>query len=196
VTTGRIEAFSDGVFAIAITLLVLDLKVPEVDHGLGHALAQEWPRYASYATSFLTIGIIWVNHHAMFDRIVRVDRTLMFVNLLLLMLVSLIPFPTALLSRFLRSGPDQHVAAAVYSGTLLAMGITFFAVWLRASRGRRLIDAALPAPVVSAITRRNIVGQPIYLAALAAAFVSAAASLALCALGALYYVFPGRTIRS
>lgn len=96
----RLEAFSDGVFAVAITLLVLDLRVPRDAQpgGLGHALNDLWPNYASYVVSFFIIGIIWVNHHAMLGFIRRVDRTLLFLNLLLLLFIALIPFPTALLA--------------------------------------------------------------------------------------------------
>jgi uncharacterized membrane protein len=90
----RVEAFSDGVFAIAATLLVLDLAVPRPGGGLLGGLLGQWPQYAAYTTSFITIGIIWVNHHAVIERLARVDRGFMFVNLVLLMFVALIPFPT------------------------------------------------------------------------------------------------------
>ena len=115
--TSRLEAFSDGVFAIAITLLVLELHVPETgDRSLARALAHEWPQFAAYLTSFLIIGIMWVNHHSMFREITRVDRPLLFLNLLLLLWTALLPFPTELIARYLRAGgADAHVAAAVYS---------------------------------------------------------------------------------
>src|SRR5437899_5745321 len=125
---GRLEAFSDGVLAIAITLLVLDLTVPLRNelHGesLALALGHQWPNYCAYAVSFLVIGIIWVNHHAMFAMVARTDRWVLFANLLLLMVVAAIPFPTRLLAEYLTAaGRDAHVAAAVYSATMLAMGI-------------------------------------------------------------------------
>jgi hypothetical protein len=107
-STDRLEAFSDGVFAVAATLLVLNLKVGS--GGLAHALAKQWPHYATYVVSFLTIGIIWLNHHAQFHRIDHPDRTLMVINLFLLMFVTLIPFPTGLLADHLNSGPDGHVS--------------------------------------------------------------------------------------
>src|ERR1044071_3471000 len=97
--TGRIEAFSDGVFAIAITLLVLDLKVPMERHGdreLLTALAQQWPTYLAYVTSFSTILIMWINHHRVFSLIGRADDRLLFYNGLLLLGVSIVPFPTSL----------------------------------------------------------------------------------------------------
>jgi uncharacterized membrane protein len=117
---------------------------------------------------------------------------MLFLNLLLLMSVSVIPFPTALLAHFLRAGSDQHVAAAVYSGTLLVMGMLFFAVWRWASVRHRLIDPEMPDAVVRYLTRRNLAGQGVYVGAFALAFVSAPVSLALCAVSALYYVWPGR----
>ncbi|TML58662.1 MAG: DUF1211 domain-containing protein, partial [Actinobacteria bacterium] len=102
--TTRLETFSDGVFAIAITLLVLLFDVPDVSRGqsLAHALAHQWPSYASYAVSFVTIGIIWVNHHTLFRHIVRVDRVFLFINIGFLMTVAFLPYPTAVVARFIR----------------------------------------------------------------------------------------------
>src|SRR3989442_555420 len=112
--TKRLEAFSDGVFAVAITLLVLDLRDPRGGGDLTHRLLRLWPNYAAYAVSFLVIGIIWVTHHDTFDRLRSVDRQLQFLNLLLLMTVALIPFPTSVLAEHLRDGRDSHPAAVVY----------------------------------------------------------------------------------
>src|SRR5579864_3823202 len=109
-STARLEAFSDGVFAVAATLLVLNLGLSG-GGTLAHQLGHEWPHYATYVVSFLTIGIIWMNHHAQFDRIARADRTLMVLNLVLLMFVTVIPFPTGLLAGHLGGGSDQEVAA-------------------------------------------------------------------------------------
>ena len=129
-STSRTEAFSDGIFAIAATLLVLELKVPQVEPGgLADALLESWPSYATYVVSFLTIGIIWVNHHAVLDRIREVNRPLLFMNLMFLMAVAAIPFPTALLGDYLQAGHDERLAAAVYGGTMSLMGVTFGAIW-------------------------------------------------------------------
>src|ERR687885_2746203 len=126
VSTSRTEAFSDGVFAIAATLLVLELKIPNVEPGgLPEALLESWPSYATYVVSFLAIGIIWVNHHAVMDRIKSVNRPLLFLNLVFLMAVAVIPFPTALLADYLRAGHDERLAAAIYGGTMAGMGINF-----------------------------------------------------------------------
>src|SRR4051812_48848241 len=121
-TKGRLEAFSDGVMAIAITLLTLDLPVPTPEntdgpwHGLWSALGHDWPKLAAYVVSFAIIGIIWVNHHGLMNRVAVIDRTLLFINLLLLLVVAAIPWSTSLFAEFLlEGGTDAHVAAAVFS---------------------------------------------------------------------------------
>jgi uncharacterized membrane protein len=190
--TKRLEAFSDGVFAVAITLLVLDLHDPG-RRDLAHGLGTLWPHYATYVVSFLTIGIIWMNHHTAFDRIERADRTLMVLNLLLLMFVTVIPFPTGLLADHLNGGNDEHVAAAVYSGSLLTMGVSFFCLYLWSSR-RGLFGNWLRDEHIGYIVRRNLAGLVVYAAAVGIAFASAVASLVLCGLVALYYLHPGRPI--
>jgi uncharacterized membrane protein len=126
VSTTRLESFSDGVLAVAITLLVLDITVPPTggDH-LGHKLATEWPHYAAYATSFLTIGIIWVNHHVMISRLRSADHSILMLNLILLLTIGVIPFATALLAEYLKEGQGENLAAAVYGGSFLAMAVAF-----------------------------------------------------------------------
>src|ERR1700674_4137496 len=122
----RAEAFSDGIFAIAATLLVLDLGVPRLEPTLLDGFLHEWPAYAAYATSFLTIGIIWVNHHAVLERLERLDRGMLFLNVVFLLFVALIPFPTKVLAHYLQSGGDYaHVAAAAYGVAMILMGISF-----------------------------------------------------------------------
>src|SRR5207248_1720487 len=117
VTTSRLEAFSDGVFAIAITLLVLEFGVDTATHDLGSQLLHIWPSYLAYVTSFLTIGVIWVNHHALFDFVGRVDRALLFLNTLLLLVIAFTPFPTRLIAEFLREGDNERTAALAYGIT-------------------------------------------------------------------------------
>src|ERR1700682_3751184 len=122
----RAEAYGDGISATAATLLVLDLAVPRPDPTLLDGFLHEWPAYAAYATSFLTIGIIWVNHHAVLERLERVDRGLLFLNVVFLLFVALIPFPTKVLAQYLQSGGDYaHVAAAAYGIAMILMGISF-----------------------------------------------------------------------
>ncbi len=190
--TGRLEAFSDGVFAIAITLLVLDLAVPPLEEserdGLAAALGHEWPSYFAYLVSFLVIGIIWINHHTMLTRIDRVDRPVLFANLALLLTVSVIPFPTRLLAEYLLE-PDAHVAAAVYSATMLVMGMAFSALWLAISRRPGLLRRPLDPATQRSTLYRFGGGQVIYAGAIGLSFVSAIATLALHGALGVYYCF-------
>jgi uncharacterized membrane protein len=197
--TGRVEAFSDGVFAIAITLLVLGLSIPPAgkEHGdLGRLLARAWPSYVAYFVSFLVIGIIWVNHHAMFRLIARADRPLLFINLALLAIVAIIPFPTGLLATYIRHGPvDAHLAAALYSGTMLAMSVAFLALWLWATRaGSGLLHERLDRTAARAAVRRFGAGNLIYAALVGMSFLSAPVTLAFHFIVALYYVFDQLTV--
>jgi uncharacterized membrane protein len=189
----RVEAFSDGVFAIAITLLVLDLAVPPRhetrEGGLAAALGHEWPSYFAYLVSFLIIGIIWVNHHTVFGKVRRVDRLVLFANLALLLIVSAIPFPTHLLAEYLTAGSDSHVAAAVYSATMSAMGLAYSGLWLAITRDERLLHEEVDAATSRGALRRFGIGNVFYLATIGLAFVSAIATLAVHAALALYYSF-------
>ena len=189
--TDRLEAFSDGVFAVAITLLVLDLSVRSPPGQLAHRLLLEWPHYATYVVSFLTVGIIWTNHHRQFELIERADHPLRMLNLLLLMFVTLIPFPTSLLASYLQPPADEEVAAITYSCSLLTMGLAFFATYYWASRAGLFADW-VDASDVRYYRWRNIRGLGVYVAAIAVAFVSAPISLALCGLNAVYFALPGR----
>jgi uncharacterized membrane protein len=192
-STRRLEAFSDGVFAIAITLLVLDLAVPpreeSRDAGLAAALGHQWPAYFAYLVSFLIIGIIWVNHHTMFDKVRLIDRPVLFVNLALLLTISVIPFPTRLLAEYLTAGDDAHLAAAVYSASMLATGLCFAGLWFAITREAGLLHEHIDRAAARATLRRFAVGNVFYLATIGLAFVSAIATLVVHAALALYYVF-------
>jgi uncharacterized membrane protein len=187
----RTEAFSDGVFAIAITLLILDLRVPAGDKGEGltRALAHEWPAYFAYFVSFLVIGIIWVNHHVMFDKVRLVDRPVLFANLGLLLVVSAIPFPTSLLAGYLTAGDDSHVAAAVYSATMVAMSLAYSTLWWVLTRDEKLLDEGLDPRRSRLALRRFSIGGVVYLATVGLSFVSAPLTLAVHGALAVYYCF-------
>jgi uncharacterized membrane protein len=189
VETARLEAFSDGVFAIAITLLVLLFEVPDASEGqsLGHVLAHQWPSYASYVVSFATIGIIWVNHHTLFRHIARVDRVFLFLNVAFLMTVAFIPYPTAVVARYMRTD-DAPAAAVLYGITMTAMAICFNVLWQYAARGYRLLAPDADRREVAGITRSFWPGALVYGTATAVAFASATASVVLYALIALFYV--------
>ena len=186
----RLEAFSDGVFAVAITLLALDLAVEGPGHGsLAHQLGDHWPSFAAYIVSFFTIGITWVNHHALFKTFAKTDRVLAFLNLLLLMFIVAMPFATATMASYLRGGgADAHLAAALYAAVLEGMGLSFAAVFLWSLRGDRRRER-LPAGAARAAVLRFTAGSLVYAVAIALAYASAVAALVLIALVALYYVF-------
>jgi uncharacterized membrane protein len=188
----RVEAFSDGVFAIAITLLVLDIHVPKPGSGtLGHELLAQWPTYAAYVVSFLTIGIIWINHHATFSRLRSVDHSIMIWNLALLLSVGFLPFTTSLMAAYLKEGSGENLAAAIYGGSYLLMGVVF------AGLNRHILlhrPGALKEPIDEAAAHRILhfaaLGVLPYLAATALAFVSPYATMAICAACAIYYSLP------
>jgi uncharacterized membrane protein len=190
--TGRIEAFSDGVFAIAITLLIIEIGVPHVavTESLSWKLVELWPSYLGYAISFLVIGTVWANHHNRFRLISRSDHILLFLNVLFLMCVAFIPFPTALLAEYIREEEHRITAVAVYSGTLAVTAVFFTLLWLYAAGNYRLIDSRVDPSALRAMTRRFVFGMLLYLLAFALAFVSAAASLALIVILALIFVLP------
>jgi uncharacterized membrane protein len=188
--TGRLESFSDGVLAVAITLLSLDLAVRGPGHEtLAHQLTQRWPSFASYVVSFLVIGIIWVNHHSLFSNLATIDRGALFLNLLLLLFVVAIPFATSTLAEYLsEGGSDSHVAAALYALVSLGMGLSFALLFLWSSH-RRLFRIALDARSRRKAFVRFSVGNLAYLMAFGLAFVSAWLTLAIVALVAVYYSF-------
>jgi uncharacterized membrane protein len=188
----RLEAFSDGVFAVAITLLALDLAVagPGAGHAsLAHQLGDHWPSFAAYVISFFTIGIMWVNHHALFKTFAKTDRLLAFLNLLLLMFIVAIPFATATMASYLRvGGTDAHLATALYAAVLEGMGLSFGAVFLWSLHSDRRREP-LRAGAARAAVLRFAVGSLVYLVTIAVAFASAPAALSLIALVSIYYVF-------
>lgn len=188
------EAFSDGVFGIAITLLVLELKTPRVSEIEGKialitALARQWPAYLSYTLSFVTILIMWINHHRMFRHIRRTDHAFLILNGLLLMTVTLVPFPTAVLAEHLGQA-EARTAAGVYSGTFVLIAILFTCVWRYAAREGRLLARGYDRGQTAAITRQYRFGPLLYLLAFLLSFVSAAASVAVCMALALYFALP------
>ena len=191
----RLEAFSDGVFAIATTLLILDVTVPPGSGAhLAHALVKEWPAYLAYATSFLQIAVIWVNHHAMFSKVTYADRRLVFTNSVFLATVAFIPFPTRLLAEYI-AGPDGARTAAVFYGlTFVVLAVVFNLTWRAIATGRRLVRDDVPQADVRAITRSFRPGVPMYAAAMAVAFVSPVASALLYLAIAIFYALPARLV--
>jgi uncharacterized membrane protein len=192
VTKTRLEAFSDGVFAIAITLLVIELHVPELEPGetLARGLGAQWPSYVAYLVSFLTIGVIWLNHHRVFTQVVQVDGPLLVLNLNLLLWTALIPFPTAVVAKYLGQGGEHaQTAVAVYSGVFVLLGLSFGGMFVWITRDDRLLDRLPPPEVVRAARLRFTFGLGVYGIALALSFVWPPLALCLHAAMALYYAF-------
>jgi uncharacterized membrane protein len=188
--TGRLEAFSDGVFAVAITLLILEINVPEGEH-LWHQLKEEWPSFASFFISFWVIGIIWVNHHGLLDHLKRTDRPVLYLNLLVLMTVVFIPFSTALMAEHLKSGADEKVAAVVYALAFLAMGIAFNLFWTYIVKHRRELGVEIPDEEVRRMSVGFMIGSPLYAVAVIVAFISPAVVLIIVGAVAAYYMVAG-----
>jgi uncharacterized membrane protein len=189
--TARMEAFSDGVFAIAATLLVLEIGVGTgADQHLGRALVDLWPSYLAYATSFLIIGIIWVNHHECMACMARVNRTMLFINIVFLMVVAFIPFPTKLVADHLQKS-GEHAAVYAYVITLIAMSVLYNVWWRYARHDRRLIAESVPQSRVDAISRAFDPGAALYLIVLVVAFFSPLASVILTLILAAFYIPAG-----
>src|SRR5512135_586712 len=196
--TVRIEAFSDGVFGIAMTLLVIEIKVPGPElvaaHGLAHALVALWPSYLAFLTSFATILVIWVHHHWVFGLITRNDHSFLYWNGLLLFFVTFVPFPTALLAEYLLH-PQARVAANLYTGTFLGISLAFDALWRHASTRLLSVDATNAKREEAAqVTRQYRFGPPLYFATFGVSFVSEEWSIALCLLLALFFALGGGSI--
>jgi uncharacterized membrane protein len=195
--TARTEAFSDGVLAIAITLLVLEIGVPEVgpDETLTHALLHLWPKYATFAVSFLTIGIMWINHHALFDRVRVVDRRMQTLNLILLLTISFVPFPTAVLGDYVRDGENGSAAGVLYGLNMLLVGFAFLALWLHLLRHAELRTDSFDDNGVRTAIRRTIWGPIVYGLGVVVSLISAPAALILYA-GIAVYFATGRISRA
>jgi len=189
VTSARLETFADGVFAIAATLLVLTVEVPDLgDNSLAHELAKLWPSYVAYAVSFVTIGIIWVNHHTVLQQLRGADRTFLFINVFFLMCIAFIPFPTRLLATYVRTG-DGRAAAVAYGLTLTVTAIFFNLMWRYAiGGGGRLLRRDADPVEVDGITRSYRPGVPMYAGATIVGVFQAEVAAVLFGVIALVYV--------
>jgi uncharacterized membrane protein len=189
----RIEALTDGVFAVAMTLLVLDIKVPEFQESLTAAelaakLFALWPKFLSYTISFVILGVYWVGHHVQLSFIRRADRPLLWINIFFLLWVALVPFSTALLSEY----PKTQLAIGVYGANLIAIGLTLAFHWGYATSGYRHVDPDIHPGLVRAAMVRTLIGPFIYIIAIGLSFLRAEVSLALYALVPVLYILPGR----
>jgi TMEM175 potassium channel family protein len=193
--TGRLEAFSDGVFAIAITLLVLELKVPDLAIAssapaqLGIALLQQWPSYVGLVTSFFTILIMWVHHHAILRNVCRTDAWLHFANGCLLLGITFVPYPTSVLASYLET-PAAKMAAAFYAGTFVFIALCFY-LFIRAAFRKPLLSPSASEEFIAKTCHSYMFGPPAYLLATLAAILDVRLSMALCT---ILWIFWATTI--
>jgi uncharacterized membrane protein len=199
--TVRIEAFSDGVFAIAITLLVLGINVPKLrelgpEGSLLFTLLKQWSHYLAFVTSFITIFSMWVNHHRIFSFIQRTDHPFLYWNGLLLLFITFMPFPTVLLAEYLLH-PENNVAGAIFTGTYVAIAFAFKGLWHHASKNGRLLAQNVDQREIRQITKQYRFGPLLYLVAFALSFVSIGLCIGLCVFLAVFFAFKGwPTLRS
>lgn len=193
--TGRVEAFSDGVFAVAITLLALDLQVPHVQGGspveLARALAHAWPSYLAFVTSFFTVLIIWVSHHSMFKLVQRTNARVLFANGLLLMLTTVVPFSTSLVTEYLRL-PAAKIACAAYGGTFVLISLAYTLLWYGVLHDRALLRPDASEEVIRRTDRNYRVGPPAYALATAGAFVNPYVTVGICTALWIFWAFTAR----
>ena len=196
--TGRVEAFSDGVFAVAITLLVLNIrglpdpqKVLSDSDLLKNILLPQLPTFLAFITSFATIGVMWMNHHRLFTHIKRVDTNLFVLNLLLLLVIVFIPFPTALLASYIIH-PENHYAALLYSATNIMLAVSFYLLWSYASHDNRLLDEKSDKKSVDAITNQYRYGPLFYVITFILSIIYVPASVGAALILAVFFALPGR----
>ena len=187
---GRVEAFSDGVFAVAATLLIFNIQIDKTaPGGLLAALLAAWPKYAAYVASFLTIGVMWMNHHGLFERITHIDRALLFVNLILLMAIVFLPFSTAELGSNILVPGDANTAADLYALNALLIALGFTAVWTYALTHPHLLEPNVDRQAALRAWPRFSVGTVVYLACIPLGQLSPIAVVVVCGALAVYYVF-------
>ena len=191
----RVEAFSDGVFAIAITLLVLTIAQPTKYWILGQQLAHRWPSLAAFVVSFLVIGIMWVNHHSVFSHFERIDRGLFYFNMLLLMTITFLPYPTGVLGEALAQHQSTQTAAVFYGVTMAVNAFAWAGLWLYGSHNRRLLRASFPEAERTLATLLFTIGVVVYALAVGVAFWNAYVFLGVQAAVALYYALDPVTRR-
>ncbi|MEO9011250.1 MAG: TMEM175 family protein [Nakamurella sp.] len=195
---GRVEAFSDGVIAVAITLLVLDLRVPApsdtvMGSGLARRLGEMWPNYLAYVISFLAIGIIWISHHAALQRLKMVDQAVLATNLVLLMCIAVLPFTTSLFATYLNAPDGGHIAAVVYAGSFFVTSAAFFTLqFLIVARRPGLLRESLTARESRRIVGRGLFALPTYLIAALLGLASPYLTLAVCVAAGAFYLVPTR----
>lgn len=193
VSKARIEALTDGIFAIVMTILVLEIAVPPLSHSeaateLPKRLLDLWPVILSYVTSFIILGFFWIGHDSQFHYIMRVNRALLWISIFYLMFIALIPFSTSLLGKY----NDQQISVLIYGVNLIIALCWSYLHWWYATKGHRLVDSNLDPVLITVISRRYLVGIILFLIAIAVSFININVSLLLYLLTPLYYLIPVR----
>lgn len=194
VTTNRLEAFSDGVFAIAITLLIIEIKVPShedlKDQSLMHYVWQQWPKYFAYILSFVMIGIYWANHHYLFKLFKRTDHVFNLLNVFFLMTIAFLPYPTGVLGDFINSTEHEKPAVSFYAFAIWLPAFSWLLMWLYAKNKRRIVDHALTARFIKTLTLQYILSNILYVSAFLVSLMSPMASIIICVGLTLLYLLP------
>jgi len=185
----RLEAFSDGVFAVAITLLVFNLKVPDISQGhLSHSLAHQWPSYLAYVISFLSIGVCWVNHHSILDRIAMADRELLFINLGLLLGIVSIPFSTSMAATWFDQGSNAKWAVGIYCANWVYVS-GFFILTIHHLMSHEHLSSNATGATLKSLSRKGYIGIFAYLMATMCCLIYPVLAFLICLSLAVYYVF-------
>ncbi len=188
-TKARIEALTDGIFATVMTILVLTLRVPQLnvsEQDLAGEVLALWPSILVYVLSFVTLGLYWVGHHAQFHYIKHVDRPLLWINILFLLTIGFIPFSTSLLQDY----PWPPTAVRVYGANLIANGLLLLSIWLYATGHRRLVDKDLDPHIIATARNRTLVGPMMFTLGIIASFIDTRASVILYILVVPFYIRP------
>ena len=191
-STSRIEAFSDGIFGVAITLLAIDLKAPVLElisnHNLLESILERWPEYLAVLSSFASVLLMWMSHHEVFRKVAKVDVSLMLANGLLLLLIIGVPYPTSIMARYILTDAAQY-AAAFFAGYSVLVNLAFRILWLVVSRNRRLLKQSVSEKTITTFTRAMSMGLPVYFIIALVAFISPLGSVLLCNAMWIYWSF-------
>jgi uncharacterized membrane protein len=190
-STHRVEALGDGVFAIAMTLLILEIRLPNLHEPtpgeLARSLLALWPKFLCYAISFITLGVYWVAHHLHFVTIRRADRTLLWINILFFLTIGLVPFSTALIGEYL----NQQIPVILYGVNMIVIGLVLYLHWIYATKEHRLVSPDVSPQLVSTVKHVILMGPLVYVIAIGLSFCSTMTSLVLYLLVNLLYIIPG-----
>jgi uncharacterized membrane protein len=196
ISTSRLEAFSDGVFAIAITLLIIEIKVPSHDdlknQSLMHYIWQQWPKYFAYILSFVIIGIYWANHHYLFKLFKKTNHVFNLLNVFFLMTIAFLPYPTGVLGDYIITAEHAKPAVTFYAFAIWLPAFAWLLIWLYARHQRRIVDHKLTPRFVTALTWQYYLSNIFYISALIVSFFSAALSITICVGLTLLYLLPPR----